>query len=90
MKQTLIMFLIGIVACFSLAMIITSFDPFKAPGYVKFLFFTSLFVMIWCIGTVMIYSLSGLGEEEFENAFRRGLWASLVICTSVFMARLFL
>ena len=79
MKQLYIVIFVGIISLISLGIIIFNFDPFQAVGYVKFLFFASLFLTGWSGITVVVFYLSRSGQDLFERAFKKGFLLSVII-----------
>lgn len=79
MRQILVIILGGIASIISLGIIVVNFDPFQAAGYIKFLFFTSVFATILSIGTVGLFYLINHGDNHFEKSFRFGVLISVSI-----------
>lgn len=67
-----------------LSMIVFKFDPFQASQLIKFLFFCSLFVSIWGLGTLVLIGL----KNDFTGAFRRGLWLAVLALGGITLNRL--
>jgi len=79
MRQLFVIIFSGIISAISLGVIVFSFDPFLATGYVKVLFYVSLFATTWSIGTILFFYLKPESEDRFESAFRWGLFLSIAI-----------
>ena len=79
MRQILVIILGGIASIISLGIIVVNFDPFQAAGYIKFLFFTSVFATILSIGTVGSFYLVNRGDDRFEKSCRFGFLISVSI-----------
>jgi len=79
MSQKLTMIFTAVVASVCLGVIVITFDPFQAAGYVKTLFYVSFFTIIWSGGTILFFYLRPGGDNRFESAFKIGFLLSLVI-----------
>ena len=69
-----------------LAIISIKLDPFQSGQLIKFLFFCSIFVSSWGLGTLVLMGL----KNDFPAAFRRGLFLALVVSGTIVLSRLHL
>ncbi len=67
-----------------LSMIVFNFDPLQAGRLVKFLFFCSIFVFAWGVGTLVFLGV----KNNFAIAFRRGFWLAVLALGAIIMSRL--
>ncbi|MBI2064130.1 MAG: hypothetical protein HYT66_00210 [Candidatus Yanofskybacteria bacterium] len=81
-----IIILATILSLSGLAIISIKQDPFQATNFIKFLFFCSLFVSVWGIGTLVLMGL----KNDFTGAFRRGLWLAVLALGGITLNRLHL
>ena len=74
---------ITLVAGVSLFMIAIVFDPFKADGTVKFLFFASLAAFLWGCGAIVFFILNLFSHDRTVDALRRGFFIALLVLALV-------
>jgi hypothetical protein len=70
---------IAVLAVFSGGIIIFNFDPFQSAGYVKVLFYASLFALIWSAGTILFLYLRRDKNAGSESSFIKSLLLSVII-----------
>ena len=89
MKKLFLGFLpITILSAIGLLIIITTFDPFKAEGTIKILFFTALGVFSWGCGAITFFILSFFGEDKATDALRRGFFVAFFLMVLVFLRKM--
>jgi len=64
--------------------IVSKFDPYQTGQLIKFLFFSSLFVLIWGVSSLVLLGL----KNDLAGAFRRGLWPAILILIIIWLNRL--
>ena len=88
MKKLLFGFIpITILAAISLGMVSMVFDPFKADGTIKFLFFASLSAFLWGCGAIVFFILNLFSHDRTADALRRGFFIALLILILVFLRK---
>ena len=88
MKKLFIGFIpITILAAISLGVMATTFDPFKADGSIKILFFTSLAAFLWGCGATVLFILNFFSNDRTADALRRGFFFALLVLTLVIFKR---
>lgn len=86
-KQFFILVCITVLAGITVSMIIVKFDPFEVGEEIKLLFFASLFVFMWGLGTLAFFILNIGTRDRWADSFRRGLFLSLVFLLLIFFKR---
>lgn len=86
-KQIFFLFCITILAGVGIGMIVFKFDPYKTGEAVKFLFFSSLFVFMWSLGTMVFFVLNIASGDRWADSFRRGLFLSVLFLLLVFFKK---
>ena len=89
MGQIVIIIITGLVSALSLGIIVINFDPFQAAGYIKLLFFLSLFAMIWGVSTIALFYFSK-SNKNLEKSFWRGFLISGSLLAIFLVTRLIL
>ncbi|MEX2090567.1 MAG: hypothetical protein WD989_00315 [Candidatus Paceibacterota bacterium] len=76
--------IVVILSSVGLTIISITQDPFQADRFIKFLFFCSLFVFSWGIGTLIFLGF----RNDFVKSFRRGLWLAILILAGIIFKKL--
>ena len=63
-------------------------DPYKSSTQVKYLFFTSLFMVLWGFSTLALNRFKLKTDwPDFYKSFKIGFIISAVVCLSIFVIR---
>lgn len=84
----LVIFLITGASIVGLLIISFNLDPYRATVLTKYLFFTSLFMVLWGVSTLALNRFKlKIDWPDFYKSFKIGLIISLAGCLSVFVIR---
>jgi len=86
-RQIFFLFCITILAGISVGMIALRFDPYTSTEAIKFLFFASLFVFMWSLGTLVFFVLNIVSSDRWSDSFRRGLFLSVLFLILILFKR---
>jgi len=89
-----------ILSAIGLGLITSKTDPATASFYLKTLFFIALFILIWSIATLIIFSIKGkplrsrlLNKEVYDSIFNASsFWGFLIssaVITLIFIKKYF-
>lgn len=71
-----------------LIIIFLNADPYESGAGSKYLFFTSLFLVLWGSSTVALNKFKlKIDWPDFYSSFRTGLMISLIGCLIIFLVR---
>ena len=88
MKKLFLGFIpITILAAISLGVMATTFDPFKADGTIKVLFFASMVAFLWGCGATVFFILNLFSKDRTADALRRGFFIALLVLTLAIFRR---
>ena len=79
MRKVLTLIFIGGISLVGLVIIVLTFDPVQSADYIKFLFYSLLFALLWSLGTAGFFFLGKKDELQFEMAFKRGFLLSFIL-----------
>ena len=88
MRQILILVFVGIISLTSLVVVAFGFDPVQSDAYVKFLFYSLLFALLWSLTAGIFYFFGKKDEFQFEMAFKRGFLISLLLLVILTLLRI--
>jgi len=84
----LVIFLVMGLSIAGLLIISLNLDPYKSSTQVKYLFFTSLFIVLWGFGTLALNRFKlKMDWPDFYKSFRIGFIISLVGCLTIFLIK---
>ncbi len=84
----LIIFLVTGLSIAGVLIISFNLDPYQSSVQVKYLFFTSLFMVLWGFSTLALNRFKlRMDWPDFYKSFRIGFIISLAGCLSVFLIR---
>ena len=63
-------------------------DPYKTANQIKYLFFSSLFIALWGLSTLILNKFKiRIDWPDFYKSFKIGFVVSLVVSLSIFVTR---
>ena len=84
----LVIFLVTGLSIVGLLVISLNLDPYKSNIQIKYLFFTSFFLVLWGLGTLTLNRFKFKPDwPDFYKSFKIGFVISLVSCLSIFLIR---
>jgi len=84
----LVIFLVMVLSVTGLLIVSFNLDPYRSSVQVKYLFFTSLFLVLWGFGTLALNRFKlKMDWPDFYKSFRIGFIVSLVAILSIFLIR---
>ena len=88
MNKILTVVFVGLISFVGLVVVAFNFEPIQSADYIKFLFYSLLFALLWSLGTVVFYYFSKKDELQFEMAFKRGFLISSALLFILILLRL--
>ena len=84
----LVIFLVTGLSVAGLLIISLNLNPYTSGIQVKYLFFTSLFLVLWGFNTLALNRFKLKPDwPDFYKSFRMGLTVSLIVCLGIFLIR---
>jgi len=84
----LVIFFVTGLSIAGLLVISFNLDPYKVANQIKYLFFSSLFIALWGLSTLILNKFKiRIDWPDFYKSFKIGFATSLVICVVIFIIR---